>query len=153
MLHQDLSIPKPEKTYQGLNAGHSIVSGVSQESAKGNDGSEVGKIEEDDGWHALHWQGIPERATASITLSRERFVTWSHWDSGVSSSWCHWWAHQTVGLISPGQHLVESEDHKSSLCDLFFVTFNFSSSSSTCFSFASDSPGRSTRDLWKRKRT
>ena len=60
MLHQDLSIPKPEKTYQGLNAGHSIVSGVSQESAKGNDGSEVGKVEEDDGWHALHWQGVPE---------------------------------------------------------------------------------------------
>ena len=48
MLQQDVSIPIADKTYQCLNAGHSVVSGIAQESAKGNDGSEVGKVEEDD---------------------------------------------------------------------------------------------------------
>ena len=39
---------KKSKSYQSLNAGHAILSGIAKKSAKGNDGGEVGEIEEDD---------------------------------------------------------------------------------------------------------
>ena len=40
---------KLNKTHQGLNAGHPVVSGVAQETAKCNNWGEIGKVEEDDG--------------------------------------------------------------------------------------------------------
>ena len=41
-------LSKKSKFYQSLNAGHAILSGIAKKSAKGDDGCEVGEIEEYD---------------------------------------------------------------------------------------------------------
>ena len=51
---------KKSKSYQSLNAGHPILSGIAKKSAKGDDGCEVGEIEKDDRRDALHGEAIPE---------------------------------------------------------------------------------------------
>ena len=51
---------KKSKSYQSLNTGHAIISGIAKKSTKGNDGCQVGEIEENNRRDALHGQAVPE---------------------------------------------------------------------------------------------
>ena len=51
---------KKSKSYQSLNAGHAILSGIAKKSAKGDDGCQVGEIEENNRRDALHGQAVPK---------------------------------------------------------------------------------------------
>ena len=60
MIKEKTDLLKKSKSYQSLNAGHAIISGIAKKSAKGNDGCEVGEIEENNRRDALHGQAVPK---------------------------------------------------------------------------------------------